>query len=66
MLVLARKKGESVILQDGNGEIIEVTFLERRGMVVRLGFTAPRHIKVDRKEIFEKKKSEGTIQKGAT
>lgn len=49
MLVLARKEGETIIV---NGEII-ITVIEIRGDKVRLGINAPRHIPVHRQEIHE-------------
>ena len=52
MLVLSRKKGESVMIDGG----IIVTVVEVRGDKVRLGFEAPREVTIDRKEVFEKKK----------
>jgi carbon storage regulator len=49
MLVLTRKKDESVIV----GGNIEVKILEVRGDQVSLGFAAPREIPIYRKEVFE-------------
>lgn len=37
---------------------IEITVVEVRGDKVRLGITAPPHVTVDRKEIFEAKQAE--------
>jgi len=48
MLVLGRKKGESIIIDD-NIEII-VTAIE--GDTIKLGFKAPKHITIHRKEIY--------------
>jgi carbon storage regulator len=47
MLVLSRKKGQQIVVDD----IITITVVEIRGKNVRLGITAPRHIPVDRQEI---------------
>ena len=47
MLILTREKGESVLLSGG----ITVHVIEIRGERVRLGFTAPAHIKIAREEI---------------
>jgi carbon storage regulator len=47
MLVLSRKTREELYIGD---EVI-VTVLEIRGNKVRLGITAPLHVRVDRKEI---------------
>ncbi|WP_075619453.1 carbon storage regulator CsrA [Paenisporosarcina indica] len=48
MLVLGRKKGESIII-DNDIEII-VTGIE--GDTIKLGFKAPKHITIHRKEIY--------------
>ena len=47
MLVLSRKSGESVSIGRG----IEVTVVAVCGNQVRLGFTAPRNIPIERTEI---------------
>jgi carbon storage regulator len=49
MLVLARKKGESIII----GDQIEVVVLGVEGDVVKLGIQAPRNVQVYRQEIYE-------------
>lgn len=48
MLVLTRKKDESIML----GEEIEIVVLEISSTQVRLGVKAPRYCSVYRKEIF--------------
>ncbi len=48
MLVLARREGESVVIDD---EIV-VTVLEIRGSQVRLGIEAPKGVPVWRKELI--------------
>ena len=48
MLVLSRKKGESIIIQDQ----IEVTVLAVEGDTIRIGISAPRHIDIFRQEIY--------------
>ena len=50
MLVLARKKNESIII---DGHI--VTVVEIRGDKIKLGIQAPREIAVDRLEVWEAK-----------
>lgn len=47
MLVLSRKIGESICIDDA----IEVSVLEIRGNRVRLGITAPRGISIHRLEL---------------
>jgi carbon storage regulator len=49
MLVLRRKVGERIMI----GDAIEVTILRVQGGKVRLGFTAPRSVRVNRKEAIE-------------
>lgn len=48
MLVLSRKKGESVVIQDQ----IEITVLGVEGDTVRIGISAPKHIDIFRKEVY--------------
>ncbi len=50
MLVLSRKKNESIII-DGS---ITVTVVEIRGDKVRLGISAPRDIPIHREEIYDR------------
>jgi len=54
MLVLSRKKGESIVI----GENITVTVVDIRGDKVRLAFSAPRDISVHRKEVYDAIKRE--------
>ncbi|MCL5410262.1 MAG: carbon storage regulator CsrA [Patescibacteria group bacterium] len=54
MLVLARKVGQSIIIDDN----IEILVIEVRGDQVRLGIEAPRTIPVHRKELLEQIKLE--------
>ena len=49
MLVLTRKKNESIVIND----VIKVTVVEIRGDKVRLGIEAPREIDVHRQEVYE-------------
>lgn len=48
MLVLSRKKGESVVIADN----IVLTVIEVRGDKIRLGIEAPREISVMRSELI--------------
>ncbi len=50
MLVLTRRKGESIVLDVGNG--IEITVIEAGNGSVRLGIDAPRSVDVWRKEVL--------------
>lgn len=49
MLVLSRKKNESIIISDN----ITVTVIEIRGDKVRLGIEAPKDVSVHRREVYE-------------
>ncbi|MCQ2911299.1 MAG: carbon storage regulator CsrA [Clostridia bacterium] len=48
MLVLSRKKGESIVI----GDEIEVSIVDIQAEQVKLAINAPRHISVHRKEIY--------------
>ncbi|TSC71979.1 MAG: carbon storage regulator CsrA [Parcubacteria group bacterium Gr01-1014_38] len=49
MLVLSRKKGERIVINDN----IIVTVVEIRGDRVRLGVAAPPDVTVHRQEVFD-------------
>jgi carbon storage regulator len=49
MLVLSRKKGETIVI---NGDIT-VTVVEIRGGKVHLGIVAPKKVPVHRQEVYE-------------
>ena len=49
MLVLSRKKNESIVI---NNDII-VTVVEIRGDKVRLGIVAPKEVSVHRQEVYD-------------
>lgn len=48
MLVLGRKKGESIIIDDD----IEIIVTAVEGETVKLGIKAPMHITIHRKEVY--------------
>lgn len=48
MLVLTRKKNESIII----GDHIQVTIVDVRGDQVKIGIEAPRSVSVHREEIY--------------
>lgn len=49
MLVLTRKKGETIMI----GDQIEVKVISVDGDQVKLGIVAPKSVKVHRSEVFE-------------
>jgi carbon storage regulator len=54
MLVLSRQKNEEIVIGDG----VIVTVVEIRGNKVRLGIEAPKEIRVDRREVYDKIRAE--------
>lgn len=48
MLVLTRKKNESIII----GDDIKITVVEVKGDQIKLGITAPKQVTVHREEIY--------------
>lgn len=49
MLILARKKGESIII----GDNIEISIVETKGDSIKIGIEAPRSVKVYRREVYD-------------
>lgn len=49
MLVLSRKKDESIVINDN----IVVTIVEIRRDKVRLGFEAPKDVPIHRREVYD-------------
>ena len=65
MLVLSRQKDESIMI----GDDVKITIVDVRGDKVRLGITAPKHIPVHRREIYdaiqrEKAQKDGEVSTG--
>ena len=59
MLVLSRKKNESIVIRDD----IVITVVEVRGDKVRLGIEAPKEVSVHRLEVYEKIKESERLDK---
>ncbi len=59
MLVLSRKKNESIIINDN----ITIVVVEIRGDKVRLGIEAPKEVSVHRKEVYDAIKRNESINK---
>jgi carbon storage regulator len=62
MLVLSRKKNESIIINDN----ITVTVIEIRGDKVRLGIEAPKDVTVHRREVYEAIQSQAKLRDSET
>ena len=64
MLVLSRQRDETIMI----GDDVEITIVDIRGDKVRLGITAPAHIAVHRKEVYEsirrEKEATGQFKEG--
>lgn len=54
MLVLTRKQGERVVIGEGPDAVTLIVVEVDRGRV-RLGFTAPDHVSIDREELRDAK-----------
>ena len=50
MLVLSRKRGESIVI----GDDIQITVVEIRGDKVKLGLVGPNHVPIHREEVFRR------------
>jgi carbon storage regulator len=61
MLVLSRKKNESIVI---NNDVI-VTVVEIRGDKVRLGIVAPKEVPVHRQEVYEAIHGKDSIEPAA-
>ena len=54
MLVLSRTRDETIMI----GDDVQITIVDVRGDKVRLGITAPAHVPVHRKEVYDAIKRE--------
>lgn len=59
MLLLDRKEGTSVILTTPEGHSIKVTVIANTDFGVKLGFDAPREVKILREEAIRKGNGNG-------
>lgn len=57
MLVLSRKTGQKIIINDN----IEITIIETKGDFVRIGINAPKNVSIYREEIYEEIKQANTL-----
>ena len=61
MLVLSRKEGEKIIIDDN----IEVTVLEAENGKVQIGIDAPKSIEIHREEVYRRIEEENIEAAGA-
>ncbi len=57
MLILTRKLGESIIIEDN----IKITVVDINKQQIKLGIDAPRHITINREEVAKKVKEENKL-----
>ena len=62
MLVLSRKKSEEIVIGEGDDAVV-VTVVELQGGKVRLGITAPKNVRVLRKELLPPSDQAGASSK---
>ncbi len=57
MLILTRRLGESIIIEDN----IKVTVVDISNQQIKLGIDAPKHITINREEVAKKVKEENQL-----
>ncbi len=57
MLILTRRLGESIIIEDN----IKVTVVDINNQQIKLGIDAPKHITINREEVAKKVKEENKL-----
>lgn len=57
MLILTRKLGESIIIEDN----IKITVVDINRQQIKLGIEAPKHITINREEVAKKVKEENKL-----
>ncbi len=57
MLILTRKLGESIIIEDN----IKITVVDINRQQIKLGIDAPKHITINREEVAKKVKEENKL-----
>lgn len=57
MLILTRRLGESIIIEDN----IKVTVVDINNQQIKLGIDAPKHITINREEVAKKVKEENQL-----
>ena len=62
MLILTRKLGESIIIEDN----IKITVIDINKQQIKLGIDAPKHITINREEVAKKVKDENQLASTST
>ncbi len=62
MLILTRKLGESIIIEDN----IKITVIDINKQQIKLGIDAPKHITINREEVAKKVKDENLLASTST
>jgi len=62
MLVLTRKLGESIAIDDN----IKIVVVQIKGKQVRLGIKAPKETKIHREEVYQSIQDQNTLASQAT
>tara|TARA_B100001964_G_scaffold219126_1_gene260936 strand:- start:655 stop:864 length:210 start_codon:yes stop_codon:yes gene_type:complete len=62
MLILTRRLGESIIIEDN----IKITVVDINKQQIKLGIDAPRHITINREEVAKKVEDENKLASTST
>ncbi len=62
MLILTRKLGESIIIEDN----IKITVIDINKHQIKLGIDAPKHITINREEVAKKVQDENLLSSAST
>ena len=62
MLILTRRLGESIIIEDN----IKITVVDINKRQIKLGIDAPKHITINREEVAKKVKDENQLSSAST
>jgi carbon storage regulator len=62
MLILTRKLGESIIIEDN----IKITVIDINKQQIKFGIDAPKHITINREEVAKKIKDENLLSSAST
>ena len=62
MLILTRRLGESIIIEDN----IKITVIDINKQQIKLGIDAPKHITINREEVAKKVNDENQLSPAST